>query len=66
MHCAPTASHHLEILRKHPILGELPIPTIQRLLAVATTRKARRGATIFAKGDAGTQLIAVRRKEDRD
>jgi len=51
--------NHLEILRNHPILGELPTPTIQRLLSCATTRKVRRGTTVFAKGDAGTQLIAV-------
>src|SRR5262249_57726292 len=54
-----TTMNHLEILRSHPILGELPTPTIQRLLGYATTRKVRRGTTIFAKGDAGTQLIAV-------
>jgi CRP/FNR family transcriptional regulator, cyclic AMP receptor protein len=59
MHCAPTRSPQLDILRQHPILGELPMATIQRLLAAATTRKARRGATIFAKGDPGSQLIAV-------
>ena len=51
--------NHLEILRSHPILGELPTPTIQRLLSCATTRKVQRGTTVFAKGDAGTQLIAV-------
>jgi CRP/FNR family cyclic AMP-dependent transcriptional regulator len=51
--------NHLEILGNHPILGELPRASIQRLLSRATTRKLRRGATIFAKGDAGTQLIAV-------
>jgi CRP/FNR family transcriptional regulator, cyclic AMP receptor protein len=51
--------NHLEILRNHPILGELPTPTIHRLLSCATTRKVRRGTTVFAKGDAGTQLIAV-------
>jgi CRP/FNR family transcriptional regulator, cyclic AMP receptor protein len=51
--------NHLEILRNHPILGELPSASIERLLACATTRKVRRGTTVFAKGDAGTQLIAV-------
>jgi CRP/FNR family transcriptional regulator, cyclic AMP receptor protein len=50
---------HLEILRHHPILGELPTSSLQRLLTCATTRKVRRGTTLFAKGDAGTQLIAV-------
>jgi CRP/FNR family cyclic AMP-dependent transcriptional regulator len=51
--------NHLEILRNHPILGELPNASIERLLSCATTRKVRRGTTIFAKGDAGTQLIAI-------
>jgi len=50
---------HLEILRHHPILGELPTSSLQRLLTCATTRKVRRGTTLFTKGDAGTQLIAV-------
>lgn len=59
MQTVSATMNHLEILRHHPILGELPTATIQRLLSCATTRKVRRGATIFAKGDAGTQLIAV-------
>src|SRR5262245_51576421 len=52
--------NHLEILRNHPVLGELPRASIQRLLASASRRRVRRGTTVFAKGDAGTQLIAVR------
>jgi len=59
MQSVPITMNHLEILGNHPILGELPRASIQRLLSRATTRKLRRGATIFAKGDAGTQLIAV-------
>lgn len=59
MQSVPTIMNHLAILRGHPILGELPTPTLQRLLSCATTRKVRRGTTVFAKGDAGTQLIAV-------
>jgi len=59
MQSVPITMNHLEILGNHPILGELPTASIQRLLSCATTRKLRRGATIFAKGDAGTQLIAV-------
>ncbi|HET6928195.1 MAG TPA: Crp/Fnr family transcriptional regulator [Hyphomicrobiaceae bacterium] len=59
MQSVPITLNHLEILGNHPILGELPKASIQRLLSCATTRKLRRGATIFAKGDAGTQLIAV-------
>jgi CRP/FNR family transcriptional regulator, cyclic AMP receptor protein len=59
MQSVPITMNHLEILGNHPILGELPKASIERLLSCATTRKLRRGATIFAKGDAGTQLIAV-------
>ncbi|HXE69691.1 MAG TPA: Crp/Fnr family transcriptional regulator [Hyphomicrobiaceae bacterium] len=59
MQSVPITMNHLEILGNHPILGELPRASIERLLSCATTRKLRRGATIFAKGDAGTQLIAV-------
>jgi CRP/FNR family cyclic AMP-dependent transcriptional regulator len=55
----PRTMNHLEILRNHPVLGELPGASIQRLLSCATTRRVRRGTTIFAKGDAGTQLVAV-------
>ena len=51
--------NNLAILRYHPICGELPRATIERLCSCLTTRKARRGTTIFAKGDAGTELIAV-------
>jgi CRP-like cAMP-binding protein len=51
--------NHLEILRNHPVLGELPGASIQRLVTCATRRRVRRGTTIFAKGDAGTQLVAV-------
>jgi CRP/FNR family transcriptional regulator, cyclic AMP receptor protein len=51
--------NHFEILRNHPVLGELPRASIQRLLACASRRKVRRGTTVFAKGDAGTQLIAI-------
>src|SRR6476660_10086930 len=59
MQSVPTTMTHLEILRHHPILGELPTSSLQRLLTCATTRKVRRGTTLFTKGDAGTQLIAV-------
>lgn len=49
----------LEILGNHSIFGELPRATIERLCSYLSTRKVRRGTTIFAKGDGGTELIAV-------
>jgi CRP/FNR family transcriptional regulator, cyclic AMP receptor protein len=49
----------LEILRNHSIFGKLPRTMIERLGSQATTRRVRRGKTIFTKGDAGTELMAV-------
>jgi CRP-like cAMP-binding protein len=59
MQSVPSRSPQLAILHQHPILGELPRPAIERLIASATRRKVGRGTTIFAKGDPGTQLIGV-------
>jgi CRP-like cAMP-binding protein len=49
----------LDILRNHSIFGKLPRTVIERLSPYARTRNVRRGATIFAKGGAGTSLMAV-------
>src|SRR5207249_7695950 len=49
----------LEILRNHSIFGKLPRTMIERLGSQATTRRVRRGKTIFTKGEAGTELMAV-------
>jgi CRP/FNR family transcriptional regulator, cyclic AMP receptor protein len=51
--------NNLEILRKHSIFGKLPKPMIERLGSYVTTRVVRRGATIFARGDPGTALMAI-------
>jgi CRP/FNR family transcriptional regulator, cyclic AMP receptor protein len=51
--------NNLAILRHHPIFGELPRASIERLSSCLTLRRVRHGTTIFAKGDAGTELIAV-------
>ena len=36
------------------MFGALELAQIKRLAAYATTRKVRRGTTLFAKGDPGT------------
>ena len=47
------------LLRNHALFGTLPRATLERFSAHFTKRKAKRGTTIFRKGDAGTELIAV-------
>ena len=46
-------------LRNHPLFREFPPAVIENLGTCMTRRSVRRGATIFAKGDPGTALIAV-------
>src|SRR3984893_10206524 len=46
-------------LRNHPLFREFPPAVIEELGTYMTRRSVRRGATIFAKGDPGTALIAV-------
>ena len=46
-------------LRNHPLFREFPPSVIEHLGAYMTRRTVRRGATIFAKGERGTTLIAV-------
>ena len=58
----PAASDlHLALLRNHPIFGEIGADRIRQLCVFATVRKVRSGATIFAKGDPGAALFAVRK-----
>jgi CRP/FNR family cyclic AMP-dependent transcriptional regulator len=47
------------VLRQHPLFAELDPKIIDRLLAYARSKTAAAGATIFARGDAGTGLFAV-------
>lgn len=49
----------LDILGNHPIFGRLPRTAIEHLSCYVRTRSVRRGVTIFAKGEAGTALMAV-------
>jgi CRP/FNR family transcriptional regulator, cyclic AMP receptor protein len=50
---------NLEILRNHSIFGKLPARMIERLASYLRIQDVPRGTTIFAKGDAGTALVAV-------
>jgi CRP/FNR family transcriptional regulator, cyclic AMP receptor protein len=54
-----SAVSNLSILRDHSIFGKLPGAAIERLSSHLRTRKVRRSATIFAKGEPGTALMAV-------
>jgi CRP/FNR family transcriptional regulator, cyclic AMP receptor protein len=48
-----------ELLRAHPIFGQLPTDVTAQLGTYATRRRVKRGAVIFAKGDPGTGLMAL-------
>jgi CRP/FNR family cyclic AMP-dependent transcriptional regulator len=52
---------HLALLRNHPIFGEIGADRVRQLCVFATVRKVHGGATIFAKGDPGAALFAVRK-----
>jgi CRP/FNR family transcriptional regulator, cyclic AMP receptor protein len=47
------------VLRQHPLFAELDPKVIDRLLAYARSKSVPAGASIFARGDAGTGLFAV-------
>lgn len=49
----------LALLQRHPLFGVLGTDLLKRLAACATTRRVKRGTTIFDKGDPGTALFAV-------
>jgi CRP-like cAMP-binding protein len=55
----PEAATKLAVLREHPFFRELDAAALDQLCRYATTRKFKRGATIFAKGDPGDRLFAV-------
>jgi CRP/FNR family transcriptional regulator, cyclic AMP receptor protein len=59
MHTVGRMLSQVEILVNHSIFGEIPRTIIERLCALSTTRRVKRGTAIFAKGDVGTELIAV-------
>jgi CRP/FNR family cyclic AMP-dependent transcriptional regulator len=55
----PRVLDKLAPLRNHPLFREFPPPVIEHFGTYMTRRSARRGTTIFAKGDPGTGLMAV-------
>jgi CRP/FNR family cyclic AMP-dependent transcriptional regulator len=57
----PPPDLHLAVLQNHPIFGEIGAERVKRLCTFATVRKVKSGVSIFAKGDPGTALFAVRK-----
>jgi CRP/FNR family cyclic AMP-dependent transcriptional regulator len=55
----PRMVDKLAPLRHHPLFREFPPAVIEHFGTYMTRRSVRRGTTIFAKGDAGTGLMAV-------
>jgi len=55
----PRPIDKLAPLRNHALFREFPPAVIEHLGAYMTRRTVRHGATIFAKGDPGTTLMAV-------
>jgi CRP/FNR family cyclic AMP-dependent transcriptional regulator len=53
------ARDKLSLLRNHPLFQDLPPAVIEHLGSYMKTRRAARGATIFAKGDPGSGLMGV-------
>jgi len=49
----------LALLRNHPLFRALAPPVIERLASSMKHRRVARGGVIFAKGDAGTGVMAV-------
>src|SRR5215510_7552007 len=49
----------LSVLRRHSLFSSLPKASIEQLASFLTKRSVERGTTIFHKGDAGNELIAV-------
>jgi CRP/FNR family cyclic AMP-dependent transcriptional regulator len=48
------------LLCAHPVFGQLDPPQLKRLASYAHSRRVPAGTTVFAKGDPGTALFAVR------
>ena len=47
------------VLRSTALLGSMPTPDLERVLAVSRLRTFRRGQVVFTKGDPGDTLIVV-------
>jgi CRP/FNR family transcriptional regulator, cyclic AMP receptor protein len=55
-----TAQTDLTLIAGHPLFGALQQAQLQRLLAYAKHRRIKAGRVIFAKGDRGDALFAIR------
>src|SRR5438105_10600679 len=55
----PRPLDKMALLRRHPLFGAIGSDLLKRLSACATTRRLKKGQTIFDKGDPGTALFAV-------
>jgi CRP/FNR family transcriptional regulator, cyclic AMP receptor protein len=53
------SSSKLSVLRKHPYFADLEPEAFEQLCRYAKHAMLKRGATIFSRGDPGTNLIAV-------
>ena len=49
----------VDLLRAHALFGKLPPRSLEQLGSYVTTRRVRKGTTIFVKGDPGAAQIAV-------
>jgi len=49
----------MALLQRHPLFGAIESGLLKRMTACATTRRLKKGQTIFDKGDPGTALFAV-------
>jgi CRP-like cAMP-binding protein len=57
-----SSTQHIDkhkLLGAHPFFRDFTRPIIDRLVSRAVTRRVKKGAVIFRKGDAGTNLCAV-------
>lgn len=55
----PETNSKSSVLREHPFFSDLEPAALDQLCRYATSRKFRRGATVFTKGDPGDRLFAV-------
>jgi CRP/FNR family cyclic AMP-dependent transcriptional regulator len=56
---APAPLAPIDFLRGHPAFRRLPANALKQITPYAIRKRVQRGALIFAKGDAGSSLIAV-------
>jgi CRP/FNR family cyclic AMP-dependent transcriptional regulator len=56
---ASPSGKKISVLRDHPFFRGLESTAIDQLFRYARTRKFKRGATVFQKGDPGDALFAV-------